>query len=86
MFDKRSLTLTDTSYAEAHAALRELGVSVRQWSDGSLTALIRLGYPGLRDRTAIDQVEMRLGSTTPELIRWLSMCWQLPAHSEAPSI
>lgn len=86
MFEQHSLTLTDTNYAEAQVALRELGVSVRQWSDGSLTALIRLGYPGLRDRTAINQVEMRLGSTTPELIRWLRMCWQLPAHSKAASI
>ncbi len=85
MFDQRSLALLETDYDEAQAALRMLGVSVRQWSDGSLTALIRLGYAGLRDRTAIDQVEMRFSSTAPELVRWLRMCWQLPAHSKAPS-
>jgi hypothetical protein len=82
-FEQWEVNIPRSASQLAVQALCDLGVSVRSWPDGRVTALIRHGNQGAADRLAVVQVELRLSDNPLELKQWLTMCLQLPLHQRA---
>ncbi|MGK7905735.1 MAG: hypothetical protein AB4040_00695 [Synechococcus sp.] len=79
-YETRILDIPHEFRREAARVLTEMGLSLRSWSDGTLSVLIRCGFQGALDRLAILHLEMRFSHNCSERLQWLEMCWQLPSN------
>ncbi|NJK61313.1 MAG: hypothetical protein HC921_00245 [Synechococcaceae cyanobacterium SM2_3_1] len=85
-FERRAVQVPSKAIAAATQVLWGLGVSVSSRGDDHLSALIRLGSPGIQDRIAVLQVELCYSRNRQEQEQWLQMCWLLPAAVEQTAL